>query len=615
MADALEVLKSAKNLLANGDAENALKLLFSLKEEALADYALSVKISKVSDKALKNVSHLKPLKIAIISSSTQTFLIPVLRFLLAESGFNAEIQAGDMGAWRSELADTNSWVYEFNPDIAFIATNWRDGAVASFTKNVETEAGRVVAELESFWKIFKSKSSAVLFQHSFDFPFFDSAGFLSQNNSASRIQVLKRANVLLLEKASAIGVAVLDIPEVRALVGSKNWEDERMWLSARQHPSFVSLPALGAEYARAINAAKKSPKKVCVLDLDNTLWGGVIGEDGIGGIKLGAPDPVGEGYVAFQKYLLELKERGILLAVVSKNNEEDALLPFEKHPDMILKKDDITSFKANWEAKSQNIAAIAKELNLGIDSFVFVDDNPAEIAQVNSALPEVATVLLTNDSSQSIALLDSQNFFDALFLSEDDLKRHKTYLENAKRDAAKTTSSNPKDFLKDLEMISTASDINEVNLARAAQLIGKTNQFNLTTRRHSAEQVDAIAKSLDGYAKTFNLKDKFGDMGIVGILLAKPAQESVLEIDTFLLSCRALGRTLEQFVISDLFEFAKEKGFKKIRGVYIPTAKNSQTKDIFEKFGFTKENENEEKTSWILEVEKISALEVFINKT
>jgi len=614
MLDSLEILKSAKNLLANNEAQKALGLLFSLKEEAIADYALGVKISKVADKALQSVNHLKPLKIAIVSSSTQTFLVPLLRFFCAKIGFNAEVQTGDMGAWRSELADENSWLYSFKPDVAILATNWRDTAVNSFTKNPSAEAERVVAELESFWRIFKSKSSAVLFQHSFDFPFYDSAGYLSQNNFASRIQVLKRANVLLLEKASAAGVAILDTSDVRAFVGSKNWEDERMWLSARQHPSFTSLPALANEYARAIAAAKKSPKKVCVLDLDNTLWGGVIGEDGLGGIKLGAPDPVGEAYVAFQKYLLELKERGILLAVVSKNNESDALLPFEKHPDMILKKEDIASFKANWEAKSQNIVTIAQELNLGIDSFVFVDDNPAEIAQVNSALPEVSTVQLSEDASQSIALLDSQNFFDTLFLSEDDLKRHTTYLENAKRDAAKATCANPKDFLKNLEMSSSASDITEVNLARATQLIGKTNQFNLTTRRHSAEQVDAIAKTQNAYAKTFNLKDKFGDMGIVGILLAKEVEDSTLEIDTFLLSCRALGRTLEQFVMTNLFEFAKEKNFKKIRGVYIPTAKNSQTKDVFEKIGFTKEKESEEKTSWILEIKDIPTLEVFISK-
>ena len=616
MFDASETLKSAKDLLAAGDFNAALNSLFTLKNEAEADYALGVKISKISDKALKNSPNLTPLKIAIVSSTTQTFFTSILRYFCAQAGFNAEVKAGDFGAWRSEIVDEKSWLYEFKPDVAIISINWRDAAAPAFAQDPSAEAERIATEFESFWSFFKSHSSATLFQHAFDIPNADAAGYLSRCDARSRVQVLKRANTLLLERAQKFGVSILDITEVRARVGSASWEDPRMWFSARQHPAFNALPSLAAEYARAVRAAKVPTKKVCVLDLDNTLWGGVIGEDGIGGIKLGAPDPVGEAYTAFQRYLLELKGRGILLAVCSKNNEADALLPFENHPDMLLKRSDFAAFKANWNPKSQNISEIAQELNLGAESFVFVDDNPAEIAQVNAVLPEVSTLLLPPDPSDFVNALDALQLFDALGLSADDLMRNATYLENAKRASAMAGAANPKDFLKNLEMSSAPCEISELNLARAAQLAGKTNQFNLTTRRHGAEKISEIASRENAFAKTFNLKDNFGDMGVVGFLLASPADASTLEIDTLLLSCRALGRTLEHFIIADLLEFAKARDFEFIRGIYIPSEKNSQTKDLFEKFGFKKESENADTSvSWILEVKRAEIPAHFIKKS
>ena len=615
MPDPSETLKTAKAALAEGNPGRALALLSSIKKEAAADYALCAKISKVSDRALAAESAMPRLKIALLSSSTLAFLEPLVRYFCAAAGFNAEVKSGEFGAWKGEIADKNSWLYAFSPDIAIIATNWRDASLPAFSPDPEAAAEKTASEFASFWAAFKSSSRATLIQQAFDAPEADAAGFLSQTVPGSRAQVLKRANTRLLEKAQKLGTLVLDTMELRAKVGAGKWEDERMWLSARQHPAFAALPALAAEYARAVSAATRAPKKVCVLDLDNTLWGGIIGEDGIGAIKLGAPDPEGEAYAAFQSYLLELKERGILLAACSKNNRHDAMLPFEKHPDMRLKLRDFAAFKANWNPKSQNILEIAKELNLGTDSFVFVDDNPAEIAQVNSALPEVRTLLLPKDPSEFVKALDSQNFFDAVSLSDDDIRRNETYAENAKREALKSASQNPEDFLAKLSMTSSPAEISDTNLARAAQLAAKTNQFNLTTRRHNADTIREMAARHNAYAKTFNLKDTFGDMGVVALVIALPQNPQTLEIDTFLLSCRALGRTLEHFAIADLVDFAKTKGFKHIRGIYEPTQKNSQTKDLFAKFGFQKESESPNgASSWILNLNSATPPQSLISK-
>ena len=606
------MFQSAKDAASRGDFEGAFGILILLEPVCAEDFAFAAKSAKLAGRIISHVGGLRPLKIAFLSSSTSVFIEPLIRLFCAFRGFDAEVRAGEFDSWRRDIADENSWLYSFGADAVIIAPNWRDANFPAISQKPKAEASRFAEELAGYWAALRGRTNAAVIQLNLDIPANDSGGFLGETSPQSRVQTLKSAASMIVEKAAQTGVRVVDAQEIRAKAGSANWEDARMWYSARQHPALPALPAVAAEYARAVNAVFNAPKKVCVLDLDNTLWGGVIGEDGLAKIKLGAPDPEGEAYAAFQKYLLELKERGVLLAVCSKNNEADALLPFEKHPEMAITLGDISAFRANWESKSKNILEIAKELNLGADSFVFVDDNPAEIAEVSAALPQVVCVKLSGDPSDSIRLLSERNLFDAVGVSSDDMSRSLSYAQNAKREAAKSQSASPEDYLKSLEMACEAAEISDVNLERAAQLAGKTNQFNLTTRRHNAEAVNAIARMENAYAKTFRLKDKFGDMGIVGVLLAVPSEGGALEIDTFLLSCRALGRGLENFAMKDLAAFAKLKGFKEIRGEYIPTEKNAQTKDLYAKFGFEKTADDGGRTSWRASPDKIETPEIFI---
>lgn len=610
--EAKVMFQSAKDAASRGDFEGAFGILILLEPVCAEDFAFAAKSAKLAGRIIPHVGGLRPLKIAFLSSSTSVFIEPLIRLFCAFRGVDAEVRAGEFDSWRRDIADENSWLYSFGADAVIIAPNWRDANFPAISQKPKAEASRFAEELAGYWAALRGRTKAAVIQLNLDIPANDSGGFLGETSPQSRVQTLKSAASMIVEKAAQTGVRVVDAQEIRAKAGSANWEDARMWYSARQHPALPALPAVAAEYARAVNAVFNAPKKVCVLDLDNTLWGGVIGEDGLAKIKLGAPDPEGEAYAAFQKYLLELKERGVLLAVCSKNNEADALLPFEKHPEMAITLGDISAFRANWESKSKNILEIAKELNLGADSFVFVDDNPAEIAEVSAALPQVVCVKLSGDPSDSIRLLSERNLFDAVGVSSDDMSRSLSYAQNAKREAAKSQSASPEDYLKSLEMACEAAEISDVNLERAAQLAGKTNQFNLTTRRHNAEAVNAIARMENAYAKTFRLKDKFGDMGIVGVLLAVPSEGGALEIDTFLLSCRALGRGLENFAMKDLAAFAKLKGFKEIRGEYIPTEKNAQTKDLYAKFGFEKTADDGGRTSWRASPDKIETPEIFI---
>lgn len=581
--EAKQALANAKELAAAGDFPGALKLLSHCAGYGERDAAFCNKLAKAAAK-LSGKCGLRPLKTALLSSSTTVFLEPLLKYFLLCRGVDADVRPCDFGAWRGDILDESSWISEYKPDAALIVLNWRDAAIGSVC--AEADAERVAGEIASLWRTLSGRlKSAAIFQTGFDMPKFDAGGFLAHASEASQTQTLRKINSLLLSKAAAAGVVFIDAALLQARAGLCAWEDARIWLRAKQHPSLEALPMLASGLARAVSAKFLPPKKVCVLDLDNTLWGGVISEDGLDGIRLGSPDPVGEAFEAFQGYLRGLKDRGVLLAVCSKNDEPDALLPFEKHRASRLKRDDFAGFKANWERKPANIKALASELNLGLDSFVFVDDNPAEIAEVSSVLPQVECLLLPQDPADFIEAVDSRGFFDAVSLSADDLSRTRSYAENAMRESAKASAGSLDDYLESLQMECVIEGVEGANISRAEQLLGKTNQFNATARRHSAEVIKEFAGSPRAFAKTFRLSDKFGDFGIVGVVLASEIG-GALEIDSFAVSCRAMGRGFENLMLARTVAAAKEMGLSRVRGVYVPTPKNSQMADFFARNGF-----------------------------
>jgi len=328
-----------------------------------------------------------------------------------------------------------------------------------------------------------------------------------------------------------------------------------------------------------------------VLDLDNTLWGGVIGDDGVEGIVLGEGNAIGEAHLALQRYALKLKERGVILAVCSKNDQAVAEAAFRDHPEMLLKRKDFAAFVANWEDKAANLATIAAQLNIGLDSLVFVDDNPVERARIREGLPAVAVPELPEDPTHYVRCLAGAGYFEAVSFTADDRSRADQYAANAEREAMLGASENMDAFLRGLGMSVVFGPVRPVDLSRVTQLINKTNQFNPTTRRYTPEQMEAITASSDAVCLRFRLLDKFGDNGLISVLIlrADPAQAGVMEIDTWVMSCRVFGRELEFEAMNIAVEEARGRGVRALRASYVPTKKNGVISDLYPRLGFTPE--------------------------
>jgi FkbH-like protein len=342
--------------------------------------------------------------------------------------------------------------------------------------------------------------------------------------------------------------------------------------------------------AALIRASLGLTSKCLALDLDNTLWGGIIGEDGVNGIRLGG-SPAGESFVAFQQYIQALQRRGVILAICSKNNEEDAKAPFRDHPEMVLKLDDIAAFVANWQSKDENLRQIAATLNIGLDSIVFLDDNPVERNLIRRLVPEIEVPELPQDPALYAAALHRSLCFEAWSLTADDRNRAAAYRQNAERSEQLAASGNVDDYLAGLGMHVELRPFDEANLVRIVQLINKTNQFNLTTRRTTEAECLALIGRADCYTQFMRLKDRFGDNGITGILVAF-LEGDTLRIDNWLLSCRVLGRRVEDAMLAHALDFAAANRCQFVVGEYIPTAKNAQVSGIFEKYGFEPNGSN-----------------------
>lgn len=527
------------------------------------------------------------LRIALLASTTTDLLAPLLRLACFREGIATELYVAPYGNIQQEVRNPASGLYAFQPDIVLIATHWRDAQLPPLAADPAAEIARVVDELQLLWATLLAGHPCRIIQHGFDLPVHEAYGSLSRTVPGGRGLLLRAINRRLVESAPD-AVALLDLDHVAACYGKQAWFDAAYWHAARQYPAASALPLLVNHQVALICAAVGVSRKVLVLDLDNTLWGGVIGEDGLAGIRLGPPSPSGEAHQDLQRYAAELKERGILLAACSKNNPGDARLPFEQHDAMILRLDDLVAFEASWQDKPAGLRAIAARLNLGVDSLVFLDDNPVERALVRRELPEVATPEPGSDPATFVAALDRGMFFEALKLSDEDRQRHASYRANALRAELHAAAGSLDEFLAGLQMTAESGAIDENVLARVVQLIGKTNQFNLTTRRYSSEQVRQMLLAADYWTQYFKLADRFGDNGLVGLLIARATPDRVptWEIDSWLMSCRVIGRNLEQLMLRSIGEAAHEQGINLLRGVYRPTPKNALVADLYPRLGF-----------------------------
>jgi len=399
--------------------------------------------------------------------------------------------------------------------------------------------------------------------------------------------VIDRVNLGLAESIRGTEDILLDVGGLAETVGLANWHSPSEWNLAKLPFSNIYLPLYADHVARMLSALVGRSRRALVLDLDNTVWGGVIGDDGLEGIQCAQGEPTGEAYLSVQRLALELRERGVVLAVSSKNDDESARLPFRKHPEMLLKEEHIAVFQANWNDKATNIKAIALELSLGLDSLVFLDDNPVERNLVRQLLPEVAVPELPSDPALYARTLAAAGYFESVGFSDEDVKRARYYQDNAKRVVLQKEAGDIDVFLASLNMEITFQPFDETGRGRITQLINKSNQYNLTTKRYTEADVAAAERDPNCFTMQVRLCDIFGDNGMISVIICRRQAKCVWKIDTWLMSCRVLGRRVEQMVLREILEHARRRGICRLIGTYRPTGRNKLVEDHYSKLGFS----------------------------
>jgi len=492
--------------------------------------------------------------------------------------------------------------------VVFLFTNYRDikcdlPAGASFAV-VDESITAAVNECVSLWKALRQKSNCHIIQSNVALPYHRVFGNYETAAVWGATHVLRQFN-LNLAKALAPGVSLLDMDFLASVYGRRRWHDSRFWYHSKHAFALDATGLVAHQLAKTMGAIKGTAKKCLVLDLDNTLWGGVIADDGLEGIALGH-GATGEAFVDFQRYLLKLKERGIILAVCSKNEEDIAKEAFLKHPDMVLKLEDIVVFKANWKDKASNIREIAESLNIGLDSMVFVDDNPAERELVTFSLPMVSVVPMPEDPSDYIDALCSGSYFETVLFSDEDTVRSTYYRSNIERAGFQSQFSDLSDYLRSLNMDMIVGQFDEFHLPRIAQLINKSNQFHLTTTRYTESEIGAIAHDKGRTGLYFKLKDRFGDNGLIAAVILCKQPDASMVIDTWVMSCRVLSRTVEEFICSEIISVARQRKCRKVIGKYIPTAKNKLVADLYGRLHFHRTNETQGTALWELSLKEDS---------
>ncbi len=470
-----------------------------------------------------------------------------------------------------------------DPVEAVVLLPWHQRALAPDARTVDERVADELALLRLVWAEV-ARLRAKLVQISHDWTGIGPAGHALSRATGGALAVVAALNHAVRAELPA-GAHWVDLEAVSGWHGRAHFYDARNYHWFKQPFSPAGAAELCRHVAAGLRVLRSGRKKVLVLDLDNTLWGGVVGEVGPHGVAVGTSGE-GEAFHAFQHHVRQLRLSGVLLAACSKNNEADAAEPFAVRTDMPLKREDFAAWHVSWDAKPQRVRAMAEELNLGLDSFVFVDDNPAERAHMRAACPEVTVVELPADPSGYVAALEQSLAFETADLSAGGPDRTAQYAAEATRKQLAASAATPADYLASLDMRATLEPVGEANLARVVELITKTNQFNLTTRRHSRAAVEALLAEPGAVGLAVSLSDRFGDYGLVSVLLARPTAPDAWEIDSWLMSCRAMGRTLEHFVANALFRAARTAGIRTVTGRYLPTAKNAPVAELLSTMGF-----------------------------
>ncbi len=582
---------------------------------ALAKYALSINQSNRLFQSTKKSNpeicaalsnSLTPFRLGVVSNATMDLMIPSMFTAAIRNGVYLEVINTDFGQVAQEAFDTDSKLNQSNLDAVLLALDYH--AYTEFSGGFnpvgdESPSHKAFLYLQQIRSAFSQNGGMPCITQTLACPSYELAGNFDAQHDGILRRSLTEFNRALIEDIQNSADVLFDIAALVNMVGSNQWFDERQWVMSRVPMANAFVPLYTEYLAKLIAALRGKSKKCLVLDLDNTLWGGVIGDDGLEGIHIGQGHPVGESFLAIQQWVKSLKALGVILAVCSKNEREIALEVFRKHPGMILKDDDFAVFVANWEDKASNIGEIAEILNIGQDAIVFVDDNPAEREIVRARLPAISVPELPKDPSQFIRVLCAARYFEKIDFTTDDAQRNAQYMSNIQRRATQKTAANLTDYLTSLEMQIRFAPFNEMGRKRITQLINKTNQFNLTTRRYTEAEVLQFEEAADQYVTLqVHLQDKFGDNGMISVVICRIDGEC-WEIDTWLMSCRVIKRQVEDAVCDELVALARTHGICRLRGLYRPTERNSLVKTHYQQLGFELIDSDETQEVWELTVD------------
>ena len=551
-------------------------------------------LAKTVDTARANGASLEPLvpfRLAVLSNSTIDLIVPALVASALRHGIALEVIQPSYDQVAQEALTPDSRVNSSKPDAVLLALDYRAVPLKLSLGDAEASSATVqgvIGYLQALRNGIKTNSNAVCIFQTFAPPSEMLFGSLDRALPGTLRSLIDNINRDLAEYVLGSGDALLDVAGMAETVGLADWHNTQLWNMAKFSFSDEMVPLYADHVARTVAAIRGKSRKVLILDLDNTVWGGVIGDDGLEGIKIAQGDATGEAHLAVQRLALDLRKRGIVLAVSSKNTDEVARAPFEQHPEMLLKLDHIAVFQANWNDKATNIQAIAEELSLGLDSMVFLDDNPMERGLVRKLLPQVAVPELPAEPTYYARTLAAGGYFEAIAFASEDLKRAGFYQDNAKRASLQKQVGGVDAYLASLDMTITFQPFDATGRARIVQLINKSNQYNLTTRRYTDPEVTAAENDPEVFTLQVRLADVFGDNGMISVIICRPGEAEVWDIDTWLMSCRVLGRKVEHMVLREILEHARAAGVHKLAGIYRPTDRNKLVVDHYAKLGFTK---------------------------
>lgn len=549
--------------------------------------------------------HSKNIKVGILSSFTINGLAETIKVKCDQIKVNCSTYVGGYNQYNQEILNAKSGLYQFNPDITFLIIDSKDifkdfyyffyeKSPDERKKFVETRLEEIISLVKTFIK--KSKSKIVI--SNLPIATYSPLGIFETKEYGISQMIMDFNNGLTSMLKNEPSVYVFDFMAFTSKFGEINISKPHNNFIGDIKISFDYIPYIAEAFIGYIKPILGLNRKCIVLDLDNTLWGGIVGEDGFDDIKLSS-EPSGNIFVEFQKYLLALQQRGIILAINSKNNPADAIKVIREHPNMILREEHFAAIKINWNNKVQNMKEIAEEINIGLDSMVFLDDDPVNREIMKNALPQVLTVELPQDPAFYISVIQNMNDFNVLKMTDEDKKRGKMYLEQKRRNEFESEVTNLEEFLDKLEIKVTIKKADSSSIPRISQLVLKTNQFNLTTKRYTEEKIQDFAKDPKIIMCCAQVEDKFGDHGITGVFIIKHIKPKEWQLDTFLLSCRVIGREVEHAMMSFIITEAKKSGVSNILAEFIPTEKNIPIKDFLKQCGFEKRDD-----CWIYDTSK-----------